>query len=645
MANKKYTKTNKKSKPRKKLTTQTLLPLPNIKHLGGLGFILLLTFLAFSPALQNDFTNWDDAAYVLNNPIIYELSFQTIKDMFTTPVVAHYHPLTTLSFSLNYQVSGTTAFGYILTNILLHLLNVVLVFYFTFWLTKGKVWLTRFVALLFAIHPLHVESVVWISERKDVLYTCFFMGALLAYQQYLVKKKTVFYGLTLFLFLGSLLAKSAAVVLPLVLLLLDYWYEKKWDKQLILAKIPFFALALLFGVVNVVIQSEEAIGDLEQFSLFQRFLFVSYGFVMYIVKLFFPIHLSALYPYPDVSKSLPFYFYLAPLGVLGLIALFIRFRQQKVWVFSGLFFLINIILVLQLIPVGDAIMADRYTYLPYIGLFLLLGYGLDSLLKRKRKTLIYLGYGAALFYAISCTYLTFARTKIWKNSLTLWTNVIEQYPDRLPIAYNNRGNYYRENGDTQKAIEDYTKTIALEPTYYRAYGNRGNLYVDQKQYDLALADYTKVLQLKPNSAHAYANRGGIYVEQQQFDNALADFKQALKIDNKHLNTYYKRGFLYLKQKNYQAALTDFDKYIQYNTRNAEAYQGRGVAKHYLQQYQAAVLDYDKAIQLNPTDTQYYLNRSYSYVGLGNKQKALESVLAAQKLGAKVDARYLEELKK
>ncbi len=266
---------------------------PAKRFASGLAWPLaavLIIAVCLSPALKNGFVNWDDEYYVVSNALLRGPQWIGI---FTRPVVSNYHPLTVLSLAANYAISGTEPWSYLLFNLLLHLANTVLVFWFAYLLSDKKRWVALFTALLFGIHPMHVESVVWISERKDVLYTLFFLLSLLAYWKYLQTNRSTGYWACFLLFACSLLSKPAAIVLPLVLLLLDYWKERPFTRRVVLEKIPFFLVGGLFAVVTLKLQSVTAMTSLDLYPFWVRLFFASYAIIVYLAWFFVPHPLSA----------------------------------------------------------------------------------------------------------------------------------------------------------------------------------------------------------------------------------------------------------------------------------------------------------------------------------------------------------------
>lgn len=625
--------------------------------------ILLLTYIAFSPSLKNGFTNWDDNVYIGENTLIKSLSGDNIKKMFNTEnaVSNNYHPITILSLAIDYKLSGYDPKTYHVTNLLFHLLNTALVFWFIFLLSGNKIVVASIVALFFGIHPMHVESVAWISERKDVLYTFFFMAALICYYKYIHytgKAKFLMYGFIVLLFLLSILSKAMAVVLPLVLLLIDYYKGRKFDKYTIVEKIPFFALSLLFGVLASQIQSG-AIARFEIFTWIQRLAFASYGMINYIYNLFVPLKLSCFYPYPNlIGDHLPVIFYIAPLIVLSLFVLvFLSLRKNKILAFGFLFFCFTIALVLQFISVGQVIMADRYTYVPYIGLLFPIAMGYEWLQDQKEKKYI-LYKRTFMLLLIVCTalsiWLTRERTKVWKNSDVLWTDAISKYPSSE--AYRNRGSYLVnkvaydlgkkkvDENEFDRALEDFNISIKMNPDNAKVYINRANIHGLKNQFDLALSDYSKAIELDKTDAQTFFNRAITYSIMKQFGKAAEDYTTALALNPGLIAAKENRAYVYVDNGNYEKAIADLNELIQLNASNSNYYFYRGFAYFKKGNTPEALADNTKAIQLNPEYSAAYFNRSVINKASGNIKEALNDALKAQNLGYAVDAGYLNELK-
>ncbi len=415
--------------------------------------ICLLTLLCFSYTLNNQFLYWDDNQFIFNNIYIRRLSWENIKYLFSHEFGANWQPLTMLSYSVNYYFSKFSPAGYFFTNVLLHVANTALVFFVIrnlmtlFSKTQtlltpnpslsnregenpkqgvsqniNSIFIPAFVSLWFGIHPMHVESVGWLFERKDVLYTFFYLSGLLAYIQYVKNKQIKWLIYTFLLFICSCLSKPMAVVFPASLILIDYLLNRKLNRNIWIEKAPFLLLSLILGILTLHTQKEAHALDYT-FSLTDRFFIASYSFFEYIIKLFYPFNLSGFYPYPmNPGESIPASFYIRPVLVLFVTALplYLTYMKNKTWfriILFGLgFYLVNIALVLQFLSVGSAIISDRYSYMSYIGLFFILAYFMNELFQSVNiqvKNLALIGcIGLSVFWG----YLCYERTYAWHDT-------------------------------------------------------------------------------------------------------------------------------------------------------------------------------------------------------------------------------------
>jgi hypothetical protein len=373
--------------------------------------ILVLTCIVYIPVLSAGFVNWDDPDYVTDNPIIKD--FSNLEMMFTRPVQGNYHPLTMLTLALNYSLSGFEPWSYHVFNLIFHLVNCFLVFRLAMVLSGNNLIIAFTTSLLFGIHPMHVESVAWVSERKDVLYSLFFLAGLISYTKYVDTDSRKNYVLTIIFLILSLLSKPAAVIFPVVLFCIDLLRKRSFDIRLLTEKIPFFLLSLIMAYITYTAQQEKgATAGADIFGLGTRILMGFYGIMMYFIKMVLPIDLSPFYPFAPVNKDLPATYYIAPLFSLALFVLiFYSLKRNRVVAFGILFYLANLLLVLQFIPIGSAIIADRYTYLPYIGFFYIAGWFVDRYLHGNFLRSLYLIIPVALILGI----LTFKQSGIWSS--------------------------------------------------------------------------------------------------------------------------------------------------------------------------------------------------------------------------------------
>jgi len=449
--------------------------------------VCLITAAVCSPALRNGFC-WDDDLYLGAVASAGSFSLQAWQAMALKNVGGNFHPLTLLSLALDRYAGGTGPLLFHCTSVLLHVLNTALVFFFIYTLSGcggrrgeasaqagGRLACAVIVSLLFGVHPLHVESVAWVSQRKDVLYAFFFFASLIAYLGYVRRGRPMLYALSLVLFVLSLLSKGMAVSLALTLTAVDYYAGRRLRSPRVAAeKIPFLVLALLFGIAAVAFQQAGgAISDRPAAGLGQRMVFACYGFTQYLMKLALPVQLSAFYPYPQPSAGggLPPSLWLyVPVPLAAAWACITALRRSRLVAFGMLFFAVNIVFVLQLLPVGLAVMADRYSYVSSVGVFLLIAAGYKQAARKLSSR-----PAACLMtvYLAILAFFSFQRCAVWKDSFTLWSDVAAAY-QYSPVVWNNLGNARSIMlSDFEGAIADYSRALELSPHFYRAFNNRG----------------------------------------------------------------------------------------------------------------------------------------------------------------------------
>ena len=609
--------------------------------------ILIITFTAFSPCLKNRFVNWDDDLYVTENTVIQNFSFHSVNHIFTSYFTGNYQPLTMLSYLFEYKFFKLDPFGYHLTNLILHLLNCFFVFWLIYMLTR-RISVSSITTFLFGLHPLHVESVAWVSERKDLFYALFFLAATVCYCYYLQEQKIKrYYYLTLILFILALLSKSMAITLPLVLFLIDYLFHRKRDKSALIDKITFFILSFIFGTIAVTGQySVGAVRSGSLFNFFNKIVIASYSVIFYLNKILVPIKLSCLYPYSGIRNIFPFLYSFFVFIILFTVVIVSSKYTRKI-IFGSGFFLITLLPVLQFIPIGQTIVADRYLYIASIGIFYILAEGIFWLFTSKIKyfrflqCLILVTLIAMISVLVS---LTWKRCQVWKDGKSLWSDVLNKYPDYAG-AYNNRAIIYKEQGNIQQALSDYNKAIKINFNYEDAYYNRGNAYCQQGNFIKALFDYNEAIKINPNYAEAYNNRAIIYKEQGNIKQAFSDYNKAIEINSNYFAAYNNRGITYYQQGNFIQAISDYNRAIEINPNYAVIYCNRGLA--YVQQgnLTQAFSDYTKAIKISPNDAVAYNNRGFIYYTTKEYKKAWADMHRAEELGLAIMPGLLADLKK
>jgi tetratricopeptide (TPR) repeat protein len=509
-------------------------------------------------------------------------------------------------------------------NLLLHLANTALVFLFIRMLSGGRLWTTVVTSLFFGIHPMHVESVAWIAERKDVLFALFYLLGLIAYLRYLERRQLLWLGTSLLAFVLSVASKPAAVVFPVTLWTIDYFRRRAFNVSVLVEKVPFLAVSLAAGILTLKAQqSVGAVADLHHWNPVDKLLIASYGTLMYVVKLFVPVRLSALYPYPNVrGKGLGPEFYLAFVALAVLLPTIVYLcRRVRVVLFGLAFFFVNIALVLQFFAIGQAVMAERYTYLPYIGLFFALAWWLD-----ERPGPIAGGVPVRLLVAGSFVLLlplslfqTWTRCDVWQNAETLWTDTIQKYPDTAP-PYSGRGLIKVSRGDLAGAVADYSRAIEVNSTYRDAYINRAIAYVKMHEYEKSIADRRRAIELDPRNPGTYLEYGYMgeaFQRLNQNDSAYAYFDRALELNPGYSDALNNRGVLKMWRGDVAGAVADFSRTIAQNASHRGAYANRATAYAKMREYEKSIADSRRAIELEPGNPNNYLE--YGSMGVTFQQ--------------------------
>ena len=619
----------KKNKLSKKKNTSVASKIPqkssNRFVLLLLGLIAIVaTFFSYTPIKNNKLTNWDDDKYIINNPDIRKLDSEHLKLLLTKDYEGNYHPVTMLSIALNYSKGKLNPQTYLYTNLFFHLFNVLLVFIFV-WKLTGQAAIAFISSLLFGIHPLHVESVAWASERKDVLYCFFFLLSLIAYLKYLKKSNWIYFISSVIFFGLSLLSKAMAVPLAVVIIFIDFFYSRKFSMRLIWEKIPFFALAIILGLIAIQAQQvQDFVPENSRWTLIDRMALASHNFINYLIQLIAPHDLSIFYPYPH---KLDFYHWLSfgliILVLTGFIYSIIKkypfTTPQKIYLFGFLFFVVNIVLVLQILPVGNAIMADRYTYVSYIGLFITIGFFFERLVLRL-KNYRYLIYGLLGVYFLFLAVFSYERTSIWRDSFTLWTETIKKYPSA--VAYVNLG-LAKEKVNIAEAYRDFKKASEIDSNYALAWHNMGAVQLPRKQYDTAIQYLNRAISLNPNYINSYGARGEAKFNLGDYQGAIEDYDQFILHFQGHPGVYFMRGQARHNLKDYTPAIEDFTKAIEVGTEAGSRdvylyYNQRGVTKGLVGQFDSALDDYKRALTIAPAYAQAYYNLGNLEYYLGEK---------------------------
>jgi Flp pilus assembly protein TadD len=536
--------------------------------------LVAVTWAVFGQTLAHDFVNFDDHVYVYDNPLVIRgLSTEGIIDAFTQIHARNWHPLTTVSHMLDCQLYGLSAGGHHFSNVILHIISVLLLFLVIKQMTGG-LWQSAFVAALFAIHPLHVESVAWIAERKDALSAVFFMLTLAAYARYARAPSTPRYLLLALLFAFGLMSKPMLVTLPFVLLLLDYWPLGRLGGQkseggsrlrrLITEKIPLFALSALSCIATLFAQGSGAIDQLP-FLWRLNNMFVSY--FTYIWQMLWPARLAVFYPHPN--DRLPLVQVTAAIAFLvGVSLLVIYLRRAKPYLVTGWFWYLGMLVpVIGLVQVGEQAHADRYTYLPQIGLYIIIAWTVGDLLSEPtpRGHRAPVGVAAAITI-VSLSVRAFGQASYWKNSETLWNHTLAVTGEN-DVAHNNLGFLFLRRGELDKAISEFQAALDIRSrnteTHYNLgaaliQNNLGNAFARKRRWDEAIDHLQEAARLRPDYADAYFNLGSVLFQQGRIDQAIAQWQKALAIRPRDAEAHRNVASALRKQGNVKEAIAEYE---------------------------------------------------------------------------------------
>src|SRR5436190_989755 len=548
--------------------------------------LVAVTWVVFGQTLGHDFVNFDDHVYVYENPLVVRgLSTEGIIGAFTHTHARNWHPLTTLSHMLDCQLYGLKAGGHHLTNVILHTISVLLLFLVLKQMT-GALWRSAFVAVLFAIHPLHVESVAWIADRKAVLSAVFFRLSLAAYARYARAPSAARYLLLTLLFAVGLMSKPMLVTLPFVLLLLDYWplnrVRDRWSEVrgrrtnsqirghwsvvsgLIIEKIPLLILSATSCIITFVIQ-KRATGALPPLPLLWRVDNALASYMIYIWQTLWPIRLAVFYPHPN--NMLPVWEVVIAIGLLlAMTAAAIVFRGKRPYLFTGwLWYLVMLVPVIGFVQVGEQGHADRYTYLPHVGLFLLAVWSIADVTASRRSTLRFaIATAVVIIVGLACA--AFVQTSYWRNSETLWTHALAITSEN-DFAHNNIAYLLVDRGEQDDAISHFEAAARIRSRKTDRHYNVGSAFVEMNladalarkgESDEALVHYEQAIKLEPNYADAYYNRGNVLFAKGRIDEAIADWEKSLLIQPNDADVHTCLGNALLRQGSLKQAIAQYE---------------------------------------------------------------------------------------
>ncbi|MBA4366423.1 MAG: hypothetical protein C0403_02160 [Desulfobacterium sp.] len=598
-------------------------------HIIFISFFLIVTTLAvYWQVNEFEFVGLDDALYVADNPHTKEgLSYQNIKWAFTeaTEITNYWAPLTWISIIVDYELYGMNAGGYHITNLIFHILNSILVL-LVFNKMTGKLWHSSFLAVMFAIHPLHVESVAWMTERKDVLSTFFWLLTMWFYASYAKLPGTGRYLLVIICFFLGIMAKPMLVTLPFVLLLLDFWPLSRLEPSLsvsalqknfllLLEKMPLLIIIFIVSFSAFFFQEKGGVlPSLELIPLYLRIENVLVSYTGYLWKMLWPFGLCAIYPYPN---DIPNWQVIISFTILSSISLIsIRTIKKAPWFTFGWFWYLGILVpVIGIVVIGPHAMADRYTYIPLIGIFIIISWGLPELITQLKFRTAYLGISVCLLSLILML-IAWIQVGYWRTSYTLFQHALE-VTQKNPLAHDGMANALAKYGHVDESIKHYEKSIMLYPHSAEVHSNLGVALFKTGKTKEAIQHYKTAIQLKPDFVRAWNNLGNAHKKNGQFDEATVCFAKAIKLEPNSAVINYNFGSLLLEKNKLKEAEHYFQKAIQLNPSFA-ADANNNLGKIYMQmnEMEKAVQSFLLALQNNPNQakTHYYLGDAYTKSG-------------------------------
>ena len=583
--------------------------------------LISVTLGIYSRTGDHDFINYDDPAYIIDNPHVYTgLNIKNISWASTSIHASNWHPVTWLSHMLDIELFGLDPKGSHLVNVVFHLLNTLLLYFLFFGTTKSH-WKSFFVSALFALHPLHVESVAWVAERKDVLSAFFFFVTLILYNRYVKRPVLRRYLLTLFAFALGLMSKPMLVTLPFVLLLMDYWplqrislfkpivdaqnvapeeKEKSPLKKLILEKLPFLSLSISSCVITSYAQWKGGtVAKISGVPLLFRFVNALVAYVGYIIKMIWPYNLSVIYPLPDtitLVQGLGSGLFLAAITYLSLSLA----RKYPYLIVGWLWYVGMLVPVIGLAQVGNQSMADRYTYLPLVGLFIMIAWGIPAIVPENRYRDTALSIVASMMLLASSV-LTWAQLGYWKNSVSLFKHATEAV-DGNYLAYNLLGNTFTHSGMLDEAVSSFTETLRIFPNDEDALTGMGIVSAKQGNIERAGRYFRKALYVNPGSAEAHSNLGFALMQQGENMEGIPHLLEALILGPNSPNNaeiHFNLGTAFSSQGNLDKCIYHFTKAIQLKPDFVEAHYNLGVALAKQGKWDQAIAGFSMALRLKP----------------------------------------------
>jgi protein O-mannosyl-transferase len=576
-----------------------------------------------------DFVDYDDPFYVLRNPQVPAgLTWTGVKWAFTTMHAGNWIPLVWLSLMLDRSILGIGAGGFHLTNVALHIANTVLLFWVLKQYSKA-IWASFFVAALFALHPLHVESVAWVTERKDVLSTLFWMLTMLAYVRYVEVPNTGRYLIVCVVFALGLMAKSMLVTLPLALLLMDYWPLKRlWPEEkktgfavgrLLFEKLPLVIMSALVCVVTVIAQkSSGAVAKISIVPLGQRIGNAMVSYCQYLINMFWPADLAVFYPYP--VNPIVGWKVAASLVILAVVTIVvILFRRHRYLLVGWLWYLGTLVPIIGIVQVGGQAMADRYTYIPLTGIFIMLVWLAGDIVAQSRHKKLVVGVaGSAILGVLGG--MTFVQVGYWRDTMSLFTHCAAVTPDNV-IVREYLGIGFARKGDAEAALREFKEALRFEPTDIRTFYNIGNMLVLLGRTDEAIEYYNRVLEQKPGDADTCVALASARIIKGEIELALDSYREGLKYHPENIILRGELALVLLQRNRLDEAITELEQVVKIKA-DSTTYCNLGIAWAQKGQASRAAEYYKKAIELNQANAKAYYNFGNLLLAQNMPEKAI-----------------------
>lgn len=625
-------------------------------------FVLLvcavLAAVAFAhwPVLDAKAVNLDDKSYLFENPVLQNPSWRSVVTVFaevtdSSTVEGYYEPLTLVSLMLDVAAGGRddNLRPFHVTSLTLHLFNTALIIVLLLQLS-GRPWIAAGVGLVFGVHPLTVEPVAWVWERKTVLAAFFALWCLILYVRHTRRpSRTVYLGAVI-MFVLALLAKPTVTPMPALLLLLDFWPLRRLSGRVVLEKLPFFAIAGVSAAVTILSTARTAVLTLPgEYPLFALPLKICYLIVFYLCKILWPTNLSSIYVLPKpMALTNPLILAAVAGTCLLILMLGVSLRWTRAPVVGVLFFIVGISPTLGVVQYSWVAASDKYVYVPAVGFLVCMAWLLSQIAGEPapdRPARQPAAVGAAIL-AIAGLLIIGTR-----QYLEQWQTREQHEAYMLRLApnspYTNFGwaNVLTANGDHEQAIRYFTRAIDRAPHFMHAYYNRGNTYSDLHDYPKAIEDYTRAITLKPGYAKSFNNRGIAYCSLKDFNRAIADFDKAIELAPRYADAFNNRGNARKETGDFPAAIRDYTKAIELDPNHAEAHNNRGLARVRINAFDDAITDYSRAIDLRPFQAEPYYNRARAHFYRKDYDRAWSDIHQYQELGGQPNPEFLDALAK